>query len=49
MDGTAHGRRERARFFARNAAVPMMVIAVGAGDRIAGVLPELGGLLRRRS
>ena len=47
VDGTAHGQRERARFFARNAAVPMMVIAVGAGDRIAGVLPELGGLLSR--
>lgn len=47
VDGTAHGRREQARFFARNAEVPMMVIAVGAGDVIAGVLPELGPLLRR--
>ncbi|HEY2131313.1 MAG TPA: DUF190 domain-containing protein [Streptosporangiaceae bacterium] len=45
VDGTAHGRRERARFFSRNAAVPMMVIAVGDGDRIGRVLPELGGLL----
>ena len=47
VDGTAHGRRERARFFSRNAEVPMMVIAVGSGGRIARVLPELGALLRR--
>ena len=47
VDGTAHGQRERAAFFSRNAATPMMVIAVGSGHRIAQVLPELGGLLRR--
>jgi PII-like signaling protein len=47
VDGTAHGQRERAAFFSRNAATPMMVIAVGSGERIARVLPELGGLLRR--
>jgi len=47
VDGTAHGSRERASFFSRNAATPMMVIAVGSGTRIARVLPELGGLLRR--
>lgn len=47
VDGTAHGRRERARFFDRNADVPLMVIAVGSGERISQVLPELGGLLRR--
>jgi PII-like signaling protein len=47
VDGTAHGRRERAAFFSRNAEVPMMVIAVGSGERIAGVLPELGALLHR--
>ena len=47
VDGTAHGQRERAAFFSRNAATPMMVIAVGSGTRIAQVLPELGGLLRR--
>jgi PII-like signaling protein len=46
VDGTAHGVRERARFFGRNAQVPIMVIAVGAGEQIARVLPELGGLLR---
>jgi PII-like signaling protein len=47
VDGTAHGQRERAAFFSRNAGTPMMVIAVGSGERIARVLPELGGLLRR--
>jgi PII-like signaling protein len=47
VDGTAHGVRERARFFGRNADVPLMIIAVGAGPTIARVLPELGALLRR--
>jgi PII-like signaling protein len=47
VDGTAHGQRERAAFFSRNAGTPMMIIAVGAGPRIARVLPELGGLLIR--
>lgn len=45
VDGTRRGRRARARFFARNADVPMMVIAVGAGEKIAAALPELSGLL----
>jgi PII-like signaling protein len=47
VDGTVRGDRERAAFFGRNAATPMMVIAVGSGRRIGPVLPELGGLLRR--
>jgi PII-like signaling protein len=47
VDGTAHGNRERASFFSRNAGTPMMVIAVGSGSQILRVLPELGGLLRR--
>jgi PII-like signaling protein len=47
VDGTVHGVRRRARFFGRNAAVPMMIGAVGAGEQIARVLPELGGLLTR--
>jgi PII-like signaling protein len=45
VDGTNRGRRTRARFFARNADVPIMIIAVGAGEKIAQLLPELGGLL----
>ena len=47
VDGTAHGRRERARFFGRNPAVPLMIIAVGDGHRIAALLPELGAILQR--
>jgi PII-like signaling protein len=47
VDGTARGVRQRARFFGRNAEIPLMIIAVGAGEPIARVLPELGGLLRR--
>ena len=47
VDGTAHGVRQRARFFGRNAEVPMMIIAVGAGEEITRVVPELGGLLER--
>lgn len=47
VDGTARGERERARFFSRNREVPMMVIAVGSGEQIGHVLPELGRLLRQ--
>ncbi len=47
VDGTSHGVRARAKFFARNVDVPIMIIAVGAGEQIARVLPELGELLRR--
>jgi PII-like signaling protein len=47
VDGTAHGIRERARFFSRNAEVPLMIISVGDGRRIATALPELGALLKR--
>jgi PII-like signaling protein len=47
VDGTVHGQRQRAAFFSRNAGTPMMVVAVGPGERIARVLPELGALLRR--
>jgi PII-like signaling protein len=47
VDGTAHGVRRRARFFDRNADVPLMVIAVGEGERIGGALSELGAMLAR--
>jgi PII-like signaling protein len=47
VDGTAHGQRQRAAFFSRNAEVPMMIIAVGSAGQIGQVLPELGALLRR--
>lgn len=45
VDGTLRGRRQRGRFFSRNADVPMMVITVGSGGRIGQVLPELTGML----
>ena len=41
VDGTIRGARQRARFFHGNAAVPLMVIAVGAPDRIAASLQQL--------
>lgn len=46
VDGTAHGERQRAEFFGRNAEVPTMVMAIGTGETISRVLPELGGLIR---
>jgi PII-like signaling protein len=47
VDGTAHGIRQRARFFARNQEVPLMVISIGDGERIASALPELSRRLSR--
>jgi PII-like signaling protein len=47
VDGTSRGQRERATFFGRNAAVPLMVIAVGDPERIQPALQELGALLAR--
>ena len=47
VDGTVRGERRRARFFGRNAEVPLMVIAVGDGDPIAAALADLRGALHR--
>jgi PII-like signaling protein len=47
VDGTLHGQRHRARFFGRNADVPMMIISVGPTAQIVRVLPELEDLLHR--
>lgn len=46
VDGTTRGQRHRAHFFGRNADVPVMIIAVGAGARVAEVLPQLVLVLR---
>ncbi len=46
VDGTAHGQRQRARFFSRNLDVPVMIIAVGTGGQIATAIPELESVLR---
>jgi len=39
------GERRRARFFARNAEVPLMLLAVGDGPGLGTALPELARLL----
>jgi PII-like signaling protein len=45
VDGTLHGRRNRARFFGRNARVPLMLLTMGAASGLESALPELVGLL----
>jgi PII-like signaling protein len=47
VDGTVQGRRARARFFGRNADVPVAVVAVGSTADIGGVLPVLNGMLKQ--
>jgi PII-like signaling protein len=49
LDGTVHGVRRRARFFARNAQVPLMISGVGEPDCVARALPELSGMLSEPS
>jgi PII-like signaling protein len=46
VDGTIRGVRRRASFFGRNAEVPTMVVAIGTGEAVSAVLPDLGQLLR---
>jgi PII-like signaling protein len=45
VDGTLHGERRRARFFGRNAGVPLMLLAVGDWRSLAAVLPRLTELI----
>lgn len=45
VDGLAHRVRQRARFFSRNAAVPLMVISVGSGAAARIALDGLGTLV----
>ncbi|MGH2997741.1 MAG: DUF190 domain-containing protein [Gaiellaceae bacterium] len=45
VDGMAHRRRQRAKFFSRNAAVPVMIVSVGSGHAIAEALPGLEAML----
>ena len=45
VDGTLHGTRRRARLLGRNADVPLMIVSVGEGERVAAALGELGTLL----
>ena len=44
VDGTVHGRRERAGFFSRNRAVPLMIVSVGSRTSIARALPGVYAL-----
>jgi PII-like signaling protein len=45
LDGTAHGERQRAGFFARNTHVPLMVQSVGESTSIGSALGEIAGML----
>lgn len=45
VDGTLHGERRRARFFARNAGVPLMLLAVGEASALRKAAPQLAGLI----
>jgi len=45
VDGMTHRRRQRARFFSRNAAVPLLVVSVGSGDAVNAALGRLGGVV----
>lgn len=47
VDGMVHGHRRRARFFSRNANVPLLVVSIGATGAIAAILPAIGELLDR--
>jgi PII-like signaling protein len=47
VDGTLHGERRRARFFARNAGVPLMLVTIGEARRLGPVLPTLSKLLEQ--
>lgn len=45
VDGTAHGERRRARFFALNVNVPLMIIAVGSGEQVRAATTELADMV----
>jgi len=45
VDGTAHGRRRRARFAGANGHVPLIVVSVGDAARIGAAQEELDALL----
>ncbi len=45
VDGTAHGERCRARFFARNVNVPLMIIGVGTTEQVSAAANELAAVM----
>jgi len=46
VDGMMYGSRRRARFFAKNAGVPLMIVSVGPGEAVNGALQALTEVLR---
>ncbi|MGH3249275.1 MAG: DUF190 domain-containing protein [Trebonia sp.] len=46
VDGACLGRRQHAHFLHHSTGGPLVITAVGAGEGIAMLLPELGGLFR---
>ncbi|HYB37839.1 MAG TPA: DUF190 domain-containing protein [Mycobacterium sp.] len=45
VDGTAHGRRYRARFFSRNVNVPQMIIGIGTPAQVSAAAAELAAVV----
>jgi PII-like signaling protein len=45
VDGTVRGERRRARFFARNMGVPLLIVSVGEAERITRALATLAQML----
>ena len=45
VDGTIRGERRRARFLARNATVPLMLLTIGDAASLGPALSELAGML----
>ncbi|HUE25541.1 MAG TPA: DUF190 domain-containing protein, partial [Solirubrobacteraceae bacterium] len=45
VDGTLHGHRRRARFFSRNAGVPLVLQAIGERRKLEGALASVAQLL----
>jgi PII-like signaling protein len=45
VDGTLHGERRRARFFSRNAHVPLMLLAIGDHASLGAALADVARLL----
>nr|WP_205267397.1 DUF190 domain-containing protein [Mycolicibacterium sphagni] len=47
VDGTAHGRRRRARFFSGNTDVPIMIVATGTAEQAQRAVPELEAMMNQ--
>jgi PII-like signaling protein len=45
VDGVLAGERQRARLLAANAAVPMMIVAVGSREALRGAAPDIARLM----